>query len=156
FFMGRQADSKHAWTVVLFGPNHDAIHLIVKRPLKVGHPLRPVPGKTAAHVEFPRDRRHLLLSVCDPDGALLVSEADTPKEIKRIPMNEPSGEYNVGNKIGFVEGTSHGRSRPETAPHRRRSTPCVGRRNAASVHTASGGRKKRRPPCRAIISRRAV
>src|SRR5690606_29037314 len=37
-----------------------------------------------------------------------------------------------------------------------RSTPRVGRRNAASVHTANGGRKKRRPPYRSIISCRAV
>jgi len=66
-----------------------------------------VPGKNAAHVEFTRDGKHLLLSVWDTDGALLVLESDTLKEVKRIPMNKPSGKYNVGNKIGFVEGTSH-------------------------------------------------
>src|SRR5690554_367116 len=107
FLMRSHADSKYAWTDVFFGPNNDAVHLIDKQTLKVAHTLRPMPGKNAAHVEFTRDGKHLLLSVWDTDGALLVIEADTLKEIKRIPMNKPSGKYNVGNKIGFVEGTSH-------------------------------------------------
>lgn len=107
FFMRSHADSKYAWTDVFFGPNNDAIHLIDKQSLKVAHTLRPMPGKNAAHVEFTRDGKHLLLSVWDTDGALLVIESDTLKEVKRIPMNKPSGKYNVGNKIGFVEGTSH-------------------------------------------------
>ena len=66
-----------------------------------------MPGKNAAHVEFTRDGKHLLLSVWDSDGALLVIESDTLKEIKRIPMNKPSGKYNVFNKINYASGTSH-------------------------------------------------
>jgi mono/diheme cytochrome c family protein/DNA-binding beta-propeller fold protein YncE len=107
FFMRSHENSKYAWSDVFFGPNNDAIHLIDKQTLQVARTLRPVPGKNAAHVEFTRDGKHLLLSVWDTDGALLVIESDTLKEIKRIPMNKPSGKYNVGNKIGFVEGTSH-------------------------------------------------
>ena len=107
FFMRSHANSKYAWTDVFFGPNNDAIHLIDKQTLEVAHTLRPMPGKNAAHVEFTRDGKHLLLSVWDTDGALLVIESDTLKEIKRIPMNKPSGKYNVGNKIEFAEGTSH-------------------------------------------------
>lgn len=107
FFMRSHENSKYAWTDVFFGPNNDAIHLIDKQTLEVAHTLRPMPGKNAAHVEFTRDGKHLLLSVWDTDGALLVIEADTLKEIKRIPMNKPSGKYNVGNKIEFAEGTSH-------------------------------------------------
>ena len=107
FFMRSHEHSPYAWTDVFFGPNNDAIHLIDKQTLEVAHTLRPVPGKNAAHVEFTRDGRHLLLSVWDTDGALLVIDSETLEEIKRIPMNKPSGKYNVGNKIGFVEGTSH-------------------------------------------------
>ena len=107
FFMRSHENSKYAWTDVFFGPNNDAIHLIDKQTLEVAHTLRPMPGKNAAHVEFTRDGKHLLLSIWDTDGALLVIEADTLKEIKRIPMNKPSGKYNVGNKIEFAEGTSH-------------------------------------------------
>ena len=36
-----------------------------------------------------------------------VYDAKTLEEVKRIPMNKPSGKYNVGNKIEFAEGTSH-------------------------------------------------
>jgi hypothetical protein len=66
-----------------------------------------MPGKNAAHVEFTNDGRYALLSVWDTDGALLVYDANTLEEVKRIPMNKPSGKYNVGNKIEFAEGTSH-------------------------------------------------
>ncbi|WVV49463.1 cytochrome D1 domain-containing protein [Pseudomonas sp. NA13] len=74
---------------------------------EIAHTLRPMPGKTAAHVEFTRDGRYLLLSIWDTDGALIVYDSNTLKEIKRLPMNKPSGKYNVGNKIEFAEGTSH-------------------------------------------------
>jgi len=107
FFMRSHEHSKYAWTDVFFGPNNDAVHLIDKQTLEVAHTLRPMPGKNAAHVEFTKDGKHLLLSVWDTDGALIVYDSDTLEEIKRIPMNKPSGKYNVGNKIEFAEGTSH-------------------------------------------------
>ncbi|RRV13939.1 cytochrome C oxidase Cbb3 [Stutzerimonas xanthomarina] len=107
FFMRSQANSPYAWTDVFFGPNNDAVHLIDKQTLEVAHTLRPMPGKNAAHVEFTNDGRYALLSVWDTDGALLVYDAKTLEEVKRIPMNKPSGKYNVGNKIEFAEGTSH-------------------------------------------------
>ncbi|MOA10008.1 Nitrite reductase precursor [compost metagenome] len=107
FFMRSHVNSRYAWTDVFFGPDNDAIHLIDKQTLEIAHTLRPMPGKTAAHVEFTRDGRYLLLSIWATDGALIVYDSNTLKEIKRLPMNKPSGKYNVGNKIEFVEGTSH-------------------------------------------------
>ncbi|MBD9442919.1 cytochrome D1 domain-containing protein [Pseudomonas sp. PDM04] len=107
FFMRSHVNSRYAWTDVFFGPDNDAIHLIDKQTLEIAHTLRPMPGKTAAHVEFTRDGRHLLLSIWATDGALIVYDSNTLEEIKRIPMNKPSGKYNVGNKIEFAEGTSH-------------------------------------------------
>ena len=107
FFMRSHINSKYAWTDVFFGPNQEAVHLIDKQTLEVAHTLRPMPGKNAAHVEFTNDGSHLILSVWDTDGALIVYDAKTLKEVKRIPMNKPSGKYNVGNKIEFAEGTSH-------------------------------------------------
>ncbi|MCD0501402.1 cytochrome D1 domain-containing protein [Bordetella petrii] len=107
FFMRSHRHSRYAWTDVFFGPNNDAVHLIDKQTLEIAHTLRPMPGKNAAHVEFTRDGRHLLLSVWDTDGALIVYDSNTLQEIKRIPMNKPSGKYNVGNKIEYAEGTSH-------------------------------------------------
>jgi len=107
FFMRSHRNSPYAWTDVFFGPNNDAVHLIDKQTLEIAHTLRPMPGKNAAHVEFTRDGRYLLLSVWDTDGALIVYDSQTLQEIKRIPMNKPSGKYNVGNKIEYAEGTSH-------------------------------------------------
>jgi WD40 repeat protein len=107
FFMRSHVNSRYAWSDVFFGPDNDAVHLIDKQTLEIAHTLRPIPGKTAAHVEFTRDGRFLLLSIWATDGALIVYDSNTLKEIKRIPMNKPSGKYNVGNKIEFAEGTSH-------------------------------------------------
>jgi hypothetical protein len=92
---------------VFFGPNQDAVHIIDKRTLEIVKTLRPVPGKTAAHVEFDKDGRYALLSIWDMDGAVIVYDAATLKEIKRLPMVKPSGKYNVYNKTHRSAGTSH-------------------------------------------------
>ena len=83
------------------------IHVIDKRSLEIVKTLRPEPGKTAAHVEFTRDGRYALISLWEMDGALVVYDAATLEEVKRIPMRKPSGKYNVYNKITFSAGTSH-------------------------------------------------
>jgi len=69
--------------------------------------LTPQPGKTVAHVEFDRYGRYALASLWEDDGALIVYDARTLEELKRIPMKKPVGKYNVANKIGGSEGTSH-------------------------------------------------
>jgi mono/diheme cytochrome c family protein/DNA-binding beta-propeller fold protein YncE len=107
FFMRSHENSPYAWVDVFFGPNKDVVHVIDKRTLEIVKTLRPAPGKTAAHVEFDRDGRYALLSIWDMDGAVVVYDAQTLKEIKRIPMKKPSGKYNVYNKIHRSEGTSH-------------------------------------------------
>ncbi len=107
FFMRSHENTPYAWVDVFFGPNKDAVHVIDKRSLKIVKTLRPVPGKTAAHVEFTRDGKYALLSIWDPQGAVIVYDAATLTEIKRLPMNKPSGKYNVYNKITRSAGTSH-------------------------------------------------
>lgn len=69
--------------------------------------LRPSPGKTAAHVEFTGDGRYALASIWDDDGAIVVYDAATLEEVKRLPMRKPVGKYNVFNKINRSSGTSH-------------------------------------------------
>ena len=69
--------------------------------------LRPAPGKTSAHVEFTRDGKYALVSIWETDGAVVVYDANTLEEVKRLPMNKPVGKYNVYNKIHYEEGTSH-------------------------------------------------
>ena len=107
FFMRSHENSSYAWVDVFFGPHKDVVHVIDKQRLEIVKTLRPAPGKTAAHVEFTRDGRYALLSIWDMDGALVVYDADSLEEIKRIPMRKPSGKYNVYNKITRSAGTSH-------------------------------------------------
>ena len=107
FFMRSHERSRYAWVDVFFGPHHDAVHVIDKSSLEIVETLRPVPGKTAAHVEFTRDGRYALLSIRDPQGALVVYDADTLEEVERLPMSKPSGKYNVYNRVTRSRGTSH-------------------------------------------------
>ena len=107
FFMRSHENSKYAWVDVFFGPDRDAVHVIDKNTLEIVKTLRPAAGKTAAHVEFTRDGSHALLSIWDMDGALVVYDADTLEEVKRLPMVKPSGKYNVWNKTRLSAGTSH-------------------------------------------------
>jgi hypothetical protein len=109
FFMRSHEASPYAWVDVYFGPNKDAVHVIDKATLEIVRTLRPAPGKTAAHVEFDRYGKYALLSIAAPapDGALVVYDAKTLEEVKRLPMNKPSGKYNVHNKITRSAGTSH-------------------------------------------------
>lgn len=107
FFMRSHENTPYAWVDVFFGPHKDAMHVIDKRTLEIVETLRPVPGKTAAHVEFTRDGSHALVSIWEDDGALIVYDADSLREIKRIPMKKPVGKYNVYNKTRYSSGTSH-------------------------------------------------
>jgi hypothetical protein len=89
------------------GVKKDTMSIIDKRTLEVVRSVTPAPGKTAAHVEFDKDGSHALVSIWENEGALVIYDASTFTEIKRIPMSRPSGKYNVWNKINFSDGTSH-------------------------------------------------
>lgn len=107
FFLRSHENTPYAWADVFFGPNRDAMQVIDKRSLKIVATLRPAPGKTSTHVEFDRYGKYALVSIWEMDGALVVYDAATLKEIKRLPMKRPVGKYNVWNKTHLSEGTSH-------------------------------------------------
>lgn len=107
FFLRSHENSPYFWADVFFGPNKDVMHVIDKQSLEIVKTLRPEPGATVAHVEFTRDGRYALVSVWEDDGAVIVYDAQTLEELRRLPMRKPSGKYNVWNKITFSEGTSH-------------------------------------------------
>jgi len=108
FFMRSHENSPYAWTDGFNSTdNRDVMHIIDKRTLEMKEILRPMPGKTAAHVEFTRDGKYVLVSIWEDDGWLLIYDAATLKEVKRLPMKKPSGKYNVYNKIMRSAGTSH-------------------------------------------------
>lgn len=108
FFMRSHENTPYAWVDVFNGKkDRDVIQIIDKQKLEIVAQLRPSPGKIAAHTEFTRDGKYALVSIWETDGALVVYDAQTLEEIKRIPMNKPSGKYNVYNKITRSAGTSH-------------------------------------------------
>jgi mono/diheme cytochrome c family protein len=107
FFMRSHENTPYAWTDGMLGKSKDTLAIIDKRTLEVVRTLTPQPGKTAAHVEFDKTGRFALASVWEQEGALVVYDAATFAEVKRLPMSKPSGKYNVWNKINFSDGTSH-------------------------------------------------
>lgn len=107
FFLRSHENTPYAWVDAMLGLGKDSMQVIDKQSLQVVRTLTPAHGKTVAHVEFTRDGRYALVSIWEMDGALVVYDATTLAEVKRLPMVKPSGKYNVYNKITFSEGTSH-------------------------------------------------
>lgn len=107
FFVRSHEASRYAWVDSMMSPTaKDTLTIIDKTTLEPVAQVRE-PGKTLAHIEFTKDGRHALASLWEMDGALIVYDATTFKEVKRLPMKKPVGKYNVWNKISRSEGTSH-------------------------------------------------
>jgi DNA-binding beta-propeller fold protein YncE/cytochrome c553 len=110
FFMRSHESSPYAWADSMMSQSRDTLQVIDKRTLEKVAAIRTDPGKTLAHVEFTRDGKYALASLWErkaDGGALIVFDATTFREIKRIPMDKPVGKYNLFNKINRSEGTSH-------------------------------------------------
>ena len=107
FFMRSHENSPYAWVDSMMSPGgKDTLTVIDKKSLEPVASVRE-PGRTLSHIEFTRDGRYALASLMEMDGALIVYDARTLKEVKRLPMSKPIGKYNVWNKINRSEGTSH-------------------------------------------------
>jgi mono/diheme cytochrome c family protein/DNA-binding beta-propeller fold protein YncE len=107
FFVRSHEKAPYAWADSMMSAGaKDTLTIVDKRTLAVVARVRE-PGKTLAHIEFTKDGRHALASVWERDGALIVYDAATFEEVKRLPMSKPVGKYNVFNKITRSEGTSH-------------------------------------------------
>jgi hypothetical protein len=108
FFMRSHENSRYAFTDSMMSKEYkNHLQVIDKQTLEVVHEFKAESGQTLAHVEFTRDGRYALASLWEMDGALVVIDAKTLKEVKRIPAKKPVGKYNVWNKITRSEGTSH-------------------------------------------------
>ncbi|WP_313951675.1 cytochrome D1 domain-containing protein [Accumulibacter sp.] len=108
FFLRSHENSRYAFTDSMMSKEHkNTLQVIDKQTLEVVAQIKAEPGQTLAHVEFTRDGRYALASLWELDGALVVIDAQTLKEVKRIPASKPVGKYNVWNKISRSEGTSH-------------------------------------------------
>ena len=107
FFIRSHENTPYAWADSMMDPkSKDTLTLIDKKTLAPVASLRE-PGRTLAHTEFTKDGRYALVSVWEGQGAIIVFDAQTLKEVKRLPMSKPVGKYNVWNKITRSEGTSH-------------------------------------------------
>jgi DNA-binding beta-propeller fold protein YncE len=107
FFLRSHEATRYAWVDSMMSPKgRDTLQVIDKQTLQIAARLTPVPGKTLAHIEFDRYGRYALASLWEQDGALIVFDAATFAEVKRIPMKKPVGKYNVYNKVMRSEGTS--------------------------------------------------
>jgi len=107
FFLRSHENTPYAWVDSMMSKAKDTLTVIDKRTLEIVARLTPEPGKALAHVEFTRDGRYALASLWEDDGAIIVFDAATLKEVRRIPMKKPVGKYNVYNKITRSAGTSH-------------------------------------------------
>ncbi|MBT9497548.1 MAG: c-type cytochrome [Zoogloea sp.] len=108
FFLRSHEKSPYAWVDSMMSPTaRDTLQVIDKQSLQVVASVRPEPGKTFAHIEFDRYGRYVIASLMEKDGALIFLDANTFKEIKRLPASKPIGKYNLFNKIQRSEGTSH-------------------------------------------------
>ncbi len=103
FFMRTHKNSPYLWLDVFPGANKDVMHVIDKHSLEIIKTFRPAPGKRSAHVEFSRNGKYALISIWEREGSVIVYDATTLKEIKRIPMTKPSGKYNVYNRTRYAE-----------------------------------------------------
>jgi mono/diheme cytochrome c family protein len=107
FFVRSHEASRFAWADSMMSPTaRDTLTIFDKATLEPVAQVRE-PGKTLAHIEFTKDGRYALASVWEMDGALVVYDAASFEEVKRLPMSKPVGKYNVWNKISRSEGTSH-------------------------------------------------
>lgn len=111
FFMRSHEGTPYAWTDSMMDrQGKDTLQVIDKRSLQVVGEVKAEPGKTLAHIEFDRYGKYALASLWErkaDGGALVVFDAATLREIKRIPMDKPVGKYNLFNKIHKSAGTSH-------------------------------------------------
>ncbi|MEI8168896.1 MAG: cytochrome D1 domain-containing protein [Rhodoferax sp.] len=110
FFMRSHENTPYAWADSMMSKSKDTLQIIDKRTLEIVTQIKTDPGKTLAHIEFTRDGKYALASLWErkaDGGALIVFDATTFKELKRIPMDKPVGKYNLFNKISRSEGTSH-------------------------------------------------
>ncbi|HJV24140.1 MAG TPA: cytochrome D1 domain-containing protein [Aromatoleum sp.] len=108
FFLRSHENSRYAFVDSMMSREaKNILQVIDKQTLEIVKELKAPPGQTLAHVEFTRDGRYALASLSETNGAIVVYDARTLEEVKRLPMNKPVGKYNVWNKTTRSEGTSH-------------------------------------------------
>lgn len=104
-FLRSHPGSPYAWTdSTSDGTLRDTLTLIEKTTLQAvaqishaGHPL--------SDAEFSKDGHYVLVCRSDADGAVIVYDTATLKEVKRLPMSHPMSVFSVGNRVARPIGS---------------------------------------------------
>ncbi len=103
-FLRAHPKSKYVWTDTFTGDGKDAVQVHDKDTFEVVKTIIPSKGKTSIHPEFSYDGKHVLVSVWDRDGEIVVYDAETLKEVTRIRnLVTPTGIFNVGTRLDVGE-----------------------------------------------------
>lgn len=94
FFVRTHQSTPFIWV----DTNTDSIQIIDKATLQVIKTLIPSKDKKAMHIEFTKDGKYALVSIYEEEGAVIIYDAVTLNEIKRLPFKKPAGKYNALNK----------------------------------------------------------
>lgn len=73
--------------------------LIDKRTLSLVDPAPGALGRMTGPVEFTRDGRFALVRSRTDSDALIVLDATALAEVARVPVNQPVGAFNLGNRV---------------------------------------------------------
>lgn len=94
YFVRTHPETPYIWV----DTNTEFVQIIDKANLGVVSEVQPQPGKKAMHIEFTTGGEQALVSVWHPEGAVVVYDAESFAEKKRIPFKMPIGKYNAYNK----------------------------------------------------------
>ncbi|MGN5479079.1 cytochrome D1 domain-containing protein [Cupriavidus basilensis] len=137
FFLRSHENTPYAWADAMMSPKRDTLQLIDKQTLAVVGSVTPSPGRTAAHVEFTRDGRYALVSLMERDGAIVVYDARTLREVRRIPMDKP---------IGKATCSTRPRARPAPATEARAKRKRTPHEPSPQARQGMAGRRRPRQP----------
>ncbi len=101
-FVRSHAATRYAWADSTMPGAGVALQVIDKRTLESVTEVTLASGGTLLHLAFTRDGRHLLASLGEPGagaGALVVLDATTFAQVRRIPMDMPIGAYGFDGRI---------------------------------------------------------
>lgn len=107
FFVQSHDATPYAWADSAMSDAADTLLVIDKRTLERVAEVKVAAGRTLVHVEFTRDGKYALASLRErrgDGGAVVVLDAATFAEVKRIPMDKPVGKYNLHNRIARSRG----------------------------------------------------
>ena len=106
FFMRGHEASPFAWIDVSLGAERDKLQVLDERTLEIVTTSSPPPARPRATSSSPATAA----SPSSPSPSPTASSSSRRGHfavVKRLPMRKPVGKYNVGNKIGRSDGTSH-------------------------------------------------